>query len=208
MTAIAASPFAAFVEQYGFRPDAGPSLYVSQRAGRKDLAVLFSDMGYRSGAEIGVWQGRFSEQLCLANPGVQLICVDPWKAYAEYGDPKNEQVRLEEARRETVKRLARYRCDIRRQTSLEAAATVPDGSLDFCYLDANHGKSFVLADIEAWASKVRRHGVFAGHDYELVPRHAHLQVKAAVDEWRQTHDTGPLYVLANDKTPSFLWVVP
>lgn len=202
------TPLALFRERFSMMPHAtAPMAMVSQTAGRNDLAVLFRDLGYRTGAEIGVWQGRFSEQLCLANPGVQLLCVDPWKAYDDYGDPKNEQSRLEEAWRQTVKRLSRYRCEIRRQTSIEAAKTVPDGSLDFIFLDANHGKAFVLADLEAWVPKVRSGGVISGHDYELVPRRAHLQVKAAVEEWRQAHDTGPLYVLALDKTPSFFWLV-
>lgn len=207
MTQVTAPPLAAFVEQYQLAPDANGAL-VSHRAGRKDLAALFREMGYQCGAEIGVWQGRFSEQLCLANPGVQLLCVDPWKAYAEYGDPKNEQSRLEAARREASLRLRRYRCDIRRQTSIEAAVTVPDGSLDFAYVDSNHAKAYVLADLAAWVPKVRSGGCVSGHDYELIPRHAHLQVRAAVDEWRQTHDTGPLYVVAHDKTPSFFWIVP
>lgn len=201
------SPLSAFCQRHGLAcAETGPM--VSQSAGRKDLGWLFAELGYQCGAEIGVWQGRFSEQLCLANPGVQLMCVDPWKAYEEYGDPKNDQSRLETARRETVRRLARYRCDIRRQTSIEAAATVPDRSLDFVYVDSNHAKAYVLADLDAWAPKVRSGGCVSGHDYELVPRHAHLEVKAAVDEWRQNHAAGPMYVLANDKTPSFFWMVP
>lgn len=207
MTALTMSPLAAFCEAHGVMPHkTGPC--VSQMAGRKDLAVLFRELGYRCGAEIGVWRGEYSAALCQTVPGLHLVCVDPWRAYAAYGDPKNQQSRLDEAYRVACAALAPYRCDIKRLTSLEAAKTVSDGSLDFVYLDGNHGKSFVLADLEAWVPKVRAGGVIAGHDYELVPRRAHLQVKAAVDEWRQSHEIGPLYVLTNDKTPSWFWVVP
>ena len=195
-----------FLHQHGL--DGSGPLAISRTAGRKDLAALFGGLGYRVGAEIGVWQGRFSEQLCLANPGVRLICVDPWKAYDDYGDPKNVQARLDEAHRLAMERLRPYDCKIRRQTSTEAADSVPDGSLDFVYIDGNHGKPYVLADLHAWVPKVRSGGIVSGHDYEVTKRHAHLQVKEAVDEFVRVHKVSPLYILTNDKTPSFMWVQP
>lgn len=180
---------------------------VSTTAGRQHLCALFKAMGYTHGAEIGVWAGQFSEQICVANPGVQLICVDPWKAYDDYGDPKNDQARLSAARKEAMKRLEPYGCDLRRLTSTEAADGVPNGSLDFVYLDSNHAKPYVLADLEAWVPKVRSGGIVSGHDYEPVKRHAHLEVKEAVSEFTAIHKIAPVYVLANGKPPSFFWEV-
>lgn len=196
-----------FLQQHGLSD--GGSLRISKTAGRKDLGVLFRHLGYKRGAEIGVWEGRFSEQLCLANPGVRLICVDPWKAYDDYGDPKNVQDRLDAAHRSARIRLQRFGCDIRQMTSTEAAGTVPDGSLDFVYLDGNHGKHYVLADLAAWVPKVRSGGIVSGHDFEVgKKRHAHLQVRQAVEEYAAIHKVAPIYIVSNDKVPSFFWVVP
>lgn len=174
-------------------------------ASRKDLCDLFAAFGFTSGAEIGVWEGEFSEEICRRNPGVRLLCVDPWKAYDDYGDPKNVQARLGRAKFTAEKRLGRFGCVIRQMSSTEAASSVPDGSLDFVYLDGNHAKAYVLADLAAWAPKVRSGGIVSGHDYEIRKRHAHLQVKEAVDEYAKRHKIAPIYILARDKSPSFLW---
>ena len=207
MTPLTTSPLTAFCEQYRLEPHrTGP--VVSTIAGRHELGFLFRDMGYQRGAEIGVWRGSFSAYLCKTIPGLHLTCVDPWIRYGGYEDPKNQQAGLEDAYVQACAVLEPYGCDIKRMTSKKAAALVPDGSLDFIFVDGNHGKDYVLADLEAWVPKVRSSGIISGHDYELVPRRKWLQVKAAVDEWRQTHNTGPLYVVANDKTPSFFWMVP
>src|SRR5262245_298487 len=122
---------------------------------RVDLAHLFASLGYRSGAEIGTWMGEYSEQLCLAIPGVHLLCVDPWRAYKGYREDKNNQDRLDAAYRAATDRLAPYRCSLLRMASVDAAAHVADGSLDFVYIDANHSEPFVTQDLEAWTPKVR-----------------------------------------------------
>ena len=200
------SAFRRFVETHGLDQPA-KGIAISKTAGRKDLGVLFKQLGYRRGAEIGVWAGEFSEQLCLANHGVKLICVDPWTAYPEYGDPKNTQHRLDAARLTALTRLHPYRCDVKRMTSIAAAATVKDGSLDFVYLDGNHGKDYVLADLAAWAPKVRPGGIVSGHYYEIKKKHAHLLVQEAVDEFARVHSIAPIYILTNDGSPSFFWRV-
>src|SRR5690606_11229810 len=49
--------------------------------------------------------------------------------------------------------------------SVAAAKHVPDGSLDFVYIDADHSYAGVRADIAAWRPKIRAGGIIAGHDY-------------------------------------------
>ena len=46
----------------------------------------------------------------------------------------------------------------------EAAKMVPDGTLDFVFIDADHGYEGCLRDIKAWDQKVRKGGVVFGHD--------------------------------------------
>jgi len=179
---------------------------VSKR-GRADLCQVFADLGFCDGAEVGVWTGQFSKKLCKAIPGLDLLCVDPWCAYDEYREEKNNAERLEAAYREALVRLAPYRCTIWRTTSLEAASRVPDRSLDFVYIDGNHRRPFVDQDLEAWAPKVRIGGIVAGHDYSERAHEPFIEVKAAVDAFVRKHAIDPWFVLAGDKAPSFYWVV-
>jgi hypothetical protein len=86
----------------------------------------------------------------------------------------------------TKARLAPFgsRSEIWRLMSVEAAERVPDGSLDFVYVDARHDYESVLEDLHAWYSKLKPGGIFAGHDYA----NGHFAqgdfgVKAAVDEF-------------------------
>lgn len=174
---------------------------------RRDFLGLLAALGYRRGAEIGTWEGQFAEWICQAIPGVDLTCVDPWRAYGEYRDKKNDQARLDEAYQTTLKRLVPCPgARVWRMSSREAAPRVPNGSLDFVYIDGNHGRAFVDADLKVWAPKVRSGGIVAGHDYTT--RSAHIEVKPAVDAFVKAHAIAPLFVMAGDKYPSFFWVQP
>lgn len=174
---------------------------------RRDFLGLLNALGYRRGCEIGTWEGQFAEWICEAIRDVELICVDPWRAYGEYRDKKNDQARLDAAYRLTRARVAPYHgCRVWRMTSQEAAAHVPNGSLDFVYIDGNHGRAFVDADLRAWTPKVRSGGIVAGHDYTT--RSAHIEVKPAVDAFVKAQGIAPLFVMAADKYPSFFWVQP
>lgn len=180
---------------------------IDRKNGRTFLIDLFAQEGYRKGAEIGVWEGGFSEKICRANPQVQLICVDPWRPQPGYLEVKNDAARLEAAYRSAQQRLQAFDCTFMRMTSLEAAAQVPDGSLDFVFIDGNHLFEHVLADLNAWAAKVRSGGVVAGHDYADDPRKPFIQVKAAVDQFTRERGIEHWTVLANDKSPSYFWMV-
>lgn len=183
---------------------------VSTRAGRGDLARLFSELGFTKGAEIGVWTGGYSEELCLANPDLHLTCVDAWRQYKSYNEAKNNQGRLDAAYQEALTRLRPYDCTILRMNSEDAAARVPDASLDFIYIDANHAEDFVRQDLDLWVPKVRSGGIVSGHDFTIGPpkkKHKHLGVTPAVTSYAAAHQIASIYVLAKDKSPSFFWTV-
>lgn len=186
-------------------PIDGPSP-IAVPLGRDYLPSLFASLGFTRGAEIGVWKGEFSEQLCLANPDLHLLCVDPWAWYPEFLAQKNHKD-LKGAWREAKGRLARYHCTVQRALSTHAAKTVPNGSLDFVFIDGNHAEAFVRRDLEAWAPKIRRGGILAGHDYNEVTANRFSRVKAAVDAYVTAHAIEPWWILTADAKPSFLWVV-
>lgn len=200
-------PFAEWLLHAGLYGDASP--LVTPTMGRKGLAELFKLLGFKRGAEIGVLKGEYSEIICRANPGVELLCVDPWMAYADYDEPRKDQTRLNDAYREAGNRLRHFHCQLWRLTSLEAAKQVPDGSLDFIYIDANHQEPFISQDLEAWSRKVRPGGIVAGHDYFVTSDKPWvLDVKPAVEKFTAEHGIDPWYVLASEKAPSYFWVQP
>jgi predicted O-methyltransferase YrrM len=70
-------------------------------------------------------------------------------------------------------------------TSVEAANSFPDESLDFVFIDASHTYENVLQDIKAWLPKVKKGGIISGHDYfdyDQVKEGSYPGVRKAVDE--------------------------
>ena len=203
-------PLTVFCQQHVGLPLPGAPLelpLVAPTAGRAALCQLFKALGFTRGAEIGVWTGEFSAQMCAAIPGLQLCCVDPWQAYDAYHEKKNDQARLDEAYGKARRRLQPYACQFMRMTSLEAARQVPDHALDFVYIDGNHLKRFVLEDLAAWSPKVRRGGIVAGHDCVTRAKHTHIEVEAAVREFVQAKQIDAWFILTADPMPSFFWMV-
>lgn len=177
---------------------------------RKWLPALFASRGYTHGAEVGVWHGGFSQKLCAANPKLHLICVDAWEAF--HGDQSRPPYKTEQSMRDAEAAARRdlkpYGCDIRKGASVAIAATVPDRSLDFVYIDADHSYQAVLDDLRAWTPKVKSRGVIAGHDYCVQPRKPFIQVIEAVKTFTTEAGIGQWFALDLERTASFYWVNP
>lgn len=184
-----------------------------RRLRRADLPRLSVQYGYRQGAEIGVWKGAFSAAFCEGNARLHMLCVDPWVSYPAWLDTKNSLPAdlaaqfMADAHATALARLRSCNCTILREFSLDAARQVQDRSLDFVYIDANHVQDAVFADLTAWAPKVRPGGFLAGHDYRAFPNKPTIHVIEAVQAYTTLHKIDPWFVLAGDRTPSFLWVV-
>jgi predicted O-methyltransferase YrrM len=153
---------------------------------RLELAQFLRDSGYKVGAEVGVFDGYYSEILCQQIPDLDLYSIDPWQAYPGYGDHMNQK-RLINAYELAQVRLKPYpRCQLVKKFSIEAAKDFVDGSLDFVYIDANHGYGHVKEDLKAWTPKVREGGVVCGDDYYMM-RSGNIGVIRAVNEFVEEH---------------------
>ena len=121
-------------------------------------------------AEIGVATGDFSAQILARVQPSALHLIDPW-----VHQPREDYVRDlnnvadddQEGRFRAV--TARFAgvpaVRIHRAFSAQAAADLPDGSLDFVYVDAMHTHDAVLADLLAFAPKLKPDGLLWGHDF-------------------------------------------
>src|SRR3972149_7377656 len=140
---------------------------------RSELAKYFAELGFKVGAEVGVYRGDYSAELCANNPELKLYCIDSW------GTPlpgKGEGVDKKNAFRKAQKLLAPYNCELIKKFSMDAVKDFEDNSLDFVYIDGNHHFDYVAQDIINWAKIVRPGGIVSGHDYrkdknERIPFH-------------------------------------
>lgn len=178
------------------------------RLSRTHLPALCRDLHFTHGAEIGVWKGAYSATFCVAAPAMHLLCVDPWARYDGWDDGKNSSDAAVEAAYQLARQnLSGHNATIVRTRSEDAAKDVPDGSLDFVYIDGNHQEAPVLADLTCWVPKVRSGGIVAGHDYRIFADKPYIQVVPAVNAFTQAHGIDPWFLTAADKTPSYLWIV-
>lgn len=174
--------------------------------GRKHLRAWWKALRVTIGAEIGVWEGQFARSICEST-GAFLYAVDPWAPQPDYIEVKNNKARLDHALNRARSALVTFPHQIVRATSLDAVKKFADRSLDFVYIDGNHMKPSVLADLAAWTPKVKIGGVMSGHDYRLNSQKPFIQVPDAINEYTAEHRVSPWFVFAADKSPSWAWVV-
>lgn len=195
---------------------ANPSPIEIPNVGREMLATIFKDLGYRVGAEIGVFKGEFAGVILRANPKMEYYCVDPWTDYNEWRNKINDQG-LNMFELEAHERLKNYSVHFMKMFSMDAVRKFKDNSLDFVYIDANHALPWVMDDIVEWSKKVRSGGIIAGHDYVHATRMraSYYYVRKAVSWYTQLKPVNTWFLLGReakvlgeirDTCRSFFWV--
>jgi hypothetical protein len=157
---------------------------------RKDIPYLLRILNLNGkGVEIGVCKGDYSKILLEKSTLSTLFSVDPWQNMSVdvYWDRNNvPQDENEERYQNVVREFKKYgdKSKILRMTSKEAAPKFQDGELEFVYIDGNHSYEACKEDIQLWWPKVKKGGLFAGHDYvDGKVNESEFGVKSAVDEF-------------------------
>jgi hypothetical protein len=184
--------------------DGAGGLVVPHATRDDHLLKAFKSLRPAVGAEIGVERGLFSEQICRALRPIRFHAVDAWTAYRGYREHVSQE-KLDGFMAEAASRLQVYNATVHRGLSVDVARTFDDGHLDFVYIDGNHTLPQVIADLAAWTPKVRSGGIIAGHDFG---RASVGHVREAVTAWTSAYRITPWFILAGDRSPSFLWVQP
>ena len=134
---------------------------------RDDLANTFSGIG----VELGVAAGDYSETI-LNNDSVRLLySIDRW---SDHHDEREYQ--------KAKQRLAKYgeRSQIIRSSFEDVVDEIDNGFFDFVFIDAYaHTGQCNGRWLREWWPKLKRGGIFAGHDYD--PQYQ--QTIEAVDEF-------------------------
>jgi len=136
--------------------------------------VLYSEMviKFENGSkfvEVGSWKGRstcfLGVEIINSGKSISLDAVDTWLGSEEhYGfDVLNEDGLY----KEFINNIEPLKNIINpvRMKSIQASELYEDDSLEFVFIDASHKYEDVIDDLNAWYPKVKKGGVFAGHDY-------------------------------------------
>lgn len=174
--------------------------------GRDDLARLFAELDFKTGAEIGVEEGAYTEVLCRENPQATIYAIDAWMAYKGYREHVSQD-KLNGFYTNALKRVSGLNCRVLREFSMDAARKFDDGELDFVYIDANHDFQFVVNDLAEWQKKVRAGGIVAGHDYRKTKNNMPFHVIQATQAFTSAYRISPWFVLRGDhRAASFMWI--
>jgi len=120
-------------------------------------------------AEIGVYRGQFAERVLKScNSMHTYYMVDPWRHLEDWNKPANKaDHELNEYLQETLARTA-FAADKRvvlRGTTAEVSHSIPDGTLDFVYVDGDHTLRGITIDLIRIFSKVKTGGFIGGDDF-------------------------------------------
>jgi len=132
--------------------------------------------------EVGSWRGRsacfLGVEIYNSGKDIRLDCVDTWNGSEEHvGYDILENDGLYKEFLSNIEPIQNIVNPIRME-SLKASELYEDESLDFVFLDASHKYEDIKEDLFAWYPKVKKGGIFAGHDYPTW-----TQVVRAVDEF-------------------------
>ena len=131
--------------------------------GKEDMVV----------AEVGTYVGAttvIAAPIVKAKKG-KYIAIDWFKGSEETtGDHSTTTLEENQVLKVFEKNLKIAGCkdivEIYNMTTLEAAALIPDKSLDICFIDADHRYKNVKQDILAYLPKMKPGGIICGHDFE------------------------------------------
>jgi len=137
---------------------------------RAELWTRFvAESGAATVAEIGVYRGQFAAKLLDGCPGISTYyMIDPWRNLADWNKPANKSDDVfAKFFDESMERTAAHESQrvVLRGTTTEVIDRIPDGSLDFAYIDGDHTLRGITIDLTKVFPKVRDGGWIGGDDF-------------------------------------------
>jgi hypothetical protein len=140
----------------------------SKIGNRNNTPLILNHMRAVSVAEIGVRAGDFSK-IILSSPHIKrFFAIDCWDLYvsADQNDVGWTRERLRQTYETFKEKFCNdTRVEIIKKLSSDAHNEIPDGSLDFIYLDGSHTYESVIQDLENYWPKMTHNSIVSGHDF-------------------------------------------
>lgn len=177
------------------------SAYPQEWISNKGLVPYIKRHGENlTGIEIGTCRAESTAYFLDKCVNVDLITtIDPYKGYQDWnGEITQETVdRFMDVAKKNLKKYGK-RVKMLREESVNAASKFKDESVDFIFVDGDHSYDATLADCEAYYPKLKKGGIFCGHDYQSLE-----DVKRAIDDFRNKYKiTSPINLSLNS---AFFW---
>jgi len=121
--------------------------------------------------EIGSWKGMTTSVLAKTSKDFngEVYCIDHWKGQqnAPHHISQTNSLDILTVFRDNMQILGLDNVHPFVVSSLQGAELFKDDSIDLVFIDADHIYEFVKRDLQAWYPKVKKGGIFCGHDCEL-----------------------------------------
>jgi hypothetical protein len=138
--------------------------------GRVELWQRVLDlMPARTVCEVGVYRGKFAEQILQGCPGIEkYLLVDPWRHLPDWNKPANrDDAEFAEIFDEAMARTEPFSSKrvVLRDAAIVASERIADESLDAIYIDGDHTLRGITIDLIKMLPKVRNGGIIGGDDF-------------------------------------------
>jgi hypothetical protein len=137
------------------------------------LERFVKENSWEHGVELGVWKGETFKHLVKTCSNLKMVGVDLYASQPENNGPEKwlpgengHSWDHEHYYQDLLKFCEHYsdRASIIKDYTTKAAEQFEDKSIDFVFIDADHGYEGCLRDIQHWAPKVKNGGYVIGHD--------------------------------------------
>lgn len=162
----------------------------------QDIPELLKYKENLVGIEIGVAEGISSKYILDSLPNCKLNGIDPYHSWVDWN---GVEVNSEPALADMINEMKRFgeRFKHHRLMSDEAVHLFSDESMDFIFIDGIHTYDQVLKDCRNYWPKLKKGGLFCGHDYTNIS-----QVGSAVNFY--ANEIG--YKISNARQDVWYWV--
>ena len=180
--------------KYTFLNDGNSEDDLTHVSGR-ELVPILKKINAKIGIEIGVDEGLTSRHFLSQLPDLTLYSVDPYQEYVDWNGNSLDQNGRNNTLEIATSRLNKFgkRSVLYRMTSDDAVDNFVDDHYDFIFIDGLHEYGQLKKDCANYWPKIKKGGVFAGHDYTTI-----AGVKKAVDEFAKEVGATPIHLPEKD----------
>lgn len=146
------------------------------------------------GAELGVFQGKFSKELITTTLPRTIHLIDPWwtmqgefygdwSRYHNNGELLSTRTAFEQAKAAVAEVDTNNSAVFHVEDDVAILKRMEKDYLDWAYVDSTHEYGHTVRELEELERIVKPKGVIAGHDWRPEPNHKHYGVYKAVNEF-------------------------
>ena len=143
---------------------------VAQSDSRFDLWIRFiKSSKIKRMAEVGVFRGDYAAKLLERCESIEkYYMVDPWRHLDDWNKPSNKSDDVFEQFFSETKAKTDFAAEKRiilRGKTIEVVEKIPDGELDFTYVDGDHTLKGITIDLICMYPKILVGGCIGGDDF-------------------------------------------